>query len=596
MTATHAHTPEAAPSPGQPDLHRVLSKFGKAELEKLPLPLLEAMERRLAWYESARPDQLPPDRMDTSWFAWLQLGGRGSGKTRTGAEWIWDEAFSNPGSRWAIVAPTNADVLKTCFEGESGLLACIPQGLVANWSRQEKVLTLMNGSMIFGYSAEEPDRLRGPQHHGAWCDELAAWRYLDDALDNLLMGLRLGKTPRVIMTTTPRPIKRLKEIIAASTTRVDRVSTYANKANLPSHFFNVILRRYEGTRLGRQELMAEVIEDVPGALWSRSMLDTTRVAPDPQTGMVMLPDMSEIVVAVDPSTTSTADSDECGIVACGRGTDRRGYVLRDESLTGTPAAWARRAVLLYDELQAGWIVYEGNQGGDMVADVLRSAAKGLKDEGLRDTDFVPLKAVWASRGKVTRAEPVSALYEQGAISHVGAFAKLEDQMCEFTSDFDRKKAGYSPDRVDALVWGFNQVMLGGQAANGLMEYYRQENDRLQAAAKGEADPHPPAELRPRPILMTQGGQAAQKEEPSVAPWFKSQDHHAGAKPNGSAPFGWSMSQRPTAKVVHLVPPDGCNTAFGKTGKRYMTNTEGYMEVDEEDSPPLLGAGFKVRSN
>lgn len=495
----------------------------------------------------ARADQLPPDHNDLTWFTWLQLGGRGSGKTRTGAEWCWDMAFKHPGSRIAIVAPTSSDCRKTCFEGESGLLARIPPVLVQTYNRSEMILTLTNGSQIFGYSADEPDRLRGPQHNFAWCDEIAAWRYLDDALDNLLMGLRLGTAPRVIMTTTPRPIKRLKEIIADSSTRVDRVSTYANRDNLPNHFLNTILKRYEGTRLGRQELYAEMIEDVPGALWTRAQLDATRIRPDETTGKVVLPDMEELVIAVDPSTTSKADSDETGIVAVGRGTDKRGYVLRDESMVGTPAEWARAAVLMYDELKAGYIVYESNQGGDMVAQTLVTAAQALKDQGLRNTDYVKLVSVWASRGKVTRAEPVSGLYEQGRISHVGAFAKLEDQMCEFTSDFDRKKAGYSPDRVDALVWGFSHVMVTSTENTGILEYYRQENERVKAKLNGLPDPHGKV------------GTAARKS-------------------------------------TLMVPPPNVNMAFGKTGKRYNKRPDGFIEVDDEDVRPLMAAQFRVADN
>ncbi len=516
-------------------------------LADMPPDILQAMEYRLAWVNGpehlrARADQLPPDENDLTWFTWLQLGGRGSGKTRTGSEWTWDMGFKNSASRIAIVAPTQADARKTCFEGESGLLAKIPPTLVANYNRQELILTLTNNSQIFGYSAEEPDRLRGPQHHFAWCDELAAWRYLDSTLDNLLMGMRLGTAPRVIITTTPRPIKRLREIITDSTTRMDRVSTYANKRNLPPHFLNIILKRYEGTRLGRQELMAELIDDVPGALWSRAMLETKRVLPDKDTGAIKLPDMEELVVAVDPSVTSTPDSDETGIVACGRGTDKRGYVLADESMVGTPAQWARKAVLLYDDMKAGSIVYEANQGGDMVADTLRSAAVALRNEGLRETDYVVVKAVWASRGKVTRAEPVSSKYEQGEVSHVGVLAKLEDQMCEFTSDFDRKEAGYSPDRVDALVWGLTQVLLAGTANTGILEFYRQENERRLV------------------------------EKMTGKPW----------KPGQSL----------VPKSVLMIPPPNVNMAFGMKGNRYVMRPDGLMDVDEEDVNPLLGTGFR----
>lgn len=519
-----------------------------AELADLPMEILEAMQYRAAWIAGpagvcARSDQLPPDDRDTSWFTWLQLGGRGSGKTRTGAEWIWERAFSNPGSRWAIVAPTQADARKTCFEGESGLLARCPPSLIASYNRQELTLTLINGSQIFGYSAQEPDRLRGPQHHGAWCDELAAWQYLDDTLDNLLMGMRLGTLPRMIVTTTPRPIKRLKQMIIDKSTRVDRVSTYANRGNLPAHFLKIILARYEGTRLGRQELMAEIVDDVAGALWTRLGLETHRVLPNKDTQKILLPDMEEMVVAVDPAVSSTPDSDETGIVVAGRGTDKRGYVVADASMVGTPSQWAKAAVLLYDEHKADKIVYEANQGGDMVAEVLRAAAISLKNEGKRNTDFVNVVAVWASRGKVTRAEPVSALYEQGRVSHVGCHAKLEDQMCEFTSDFDRKKAGYSPDRVDALVWALTGILVDQVANSGLFEFYRQEAEALRARMAGKPLPGPSGEQRGEPT--------------------------------------WIMKPAPNV-----------NMAFGKKGERYSVRADGLMEVKEADGKAFLSQGFR----
>ncbi len=516
---------------------------GVAQLSEIPVDILEPMMYRLNWVDPkaptpARSDQLPPDDDDLTWFTWLQLGGRGSGKTRTGAEWTWDGAHKTPGGRTAVVAPTSADVRKTCFEGESGIIAKMPPSLLADYNRQEMRITLTNGHQIFGYSAQEPDRLRGPQHHRAWCDELAAWQYLDDALDNLLMGLRLGKTPRMIATTTPRPIKRLKEIIADPSTRVDRVSTYANKANLPAHFIKIILKRYEGTRLGRQELMAEIIDDVPGALWTRANLETNRILPDRETMKVVLPQWEELVVAVDPSITSTEDSDETGIVVAGRAIDKCGYVVEDLSMRGTPGEWAEAAVLAYDRHKAGRIVYEENQGGDMVAYTLRSAAAALKTRGLRDTDFVPLVGVRASVGKATRAEPISALYEQNRVKHVGVHAKLEDQMCEFTSDFDRKKIGYSPDRVDALVWALTRVMLSDQSQSGVLEFYRQEAEKVRAKLEGRS-----------PALQTEA-------------------------------------------LVKMIPRPGVNTASGKTGRHYVMTPDGFMHVEEEDVVPLLVAGFR----
>lgn len=517
----------------------MLDTITTEQLTQLDASTLEVILKRAAWInpdvpKSARPDQLPPDMDDLTWFIWLQLGGRGSGKTRTGAEWAWDCAYRIPECRIAIVAPTSADVRKTCFEGESGIIAKMPKSLLADYNRQDMHLTLTNGSHIFGYSAVEPDRLRGPQHHFAWCDELAAWQYLDDALDNLLMGLRLGVAPRMIATTTPRPIKRLKEIVADKTTRIDRVSTYANKDNLPGHFINTVLKRYEGTRLGRQELMAEIIDDVAGALWTRANLDELRMKSNDK-----LPEMEETVVSVDPSVSAGGDGDECGIVVAARGYDKKGYLLADETIAGSPAEWARAAVLAYDAHQADWLVYEANQGGAMVAETIISAARQLKAEGKRDTDFVALKDVYASKGKTIRAAPVSALYEQKQVRHVGMFSTLEDQMCEFTPDFDRKKAGYSPDRLDAMVWAFTRLMTG-DGQSGIREFYRQE---AEAAAKQGA-------LEGRTIL-------------------------------------------PSLVSIRMTVPPGVRMALGASGKRYLAAPDGTMVVElESDAVGLEKIGFR----
>lgn len=529
----------------------------QSEIAQLPLSDLESMVHRQEWLIGGRPDQMPPPENDESWFLWLMMAGRGSGKTRAGAEDIWWFGKCYPGSRIAIVAPTSDDCRKTCFEGESGLIARCPPHLVANWNRGEKVLTLTNGTIYQGYSAEEPDRLRGPQHHRAWCDELAAWRYLDETLDNLLMGLRLGRMPRIVATTTPRPIKRLKEIVAEDTTWVDTVSTYANIDNLPRLFREKILRRYEGTRLGRQELHAEILRDNPGALWQRAGLDEMRITTPYIRGIVTLAEgrqvaLERIVVGVDPASgglgedgksdpTKENTGDEVGIVVVGLGTDGRGYVIADCTLAGaTPGEWGEAAVMAYDDWHADRIIYEANQGGEMVRHTVVTAARAMRDAGKRRSDFVPTEAVWASRGKVTRAEPVSALYEQRRVSHVGCHSALEDQMCEFTSGFDRKKMGYSPDRVDALVWACTHLMLNDGAGLNVQDFYRQEHN---------------------------------------------------AHKDAMAKRGEGLSAPQQGDLVPLVPPDGQTTVFGMSGLMYSVEADGLVRVYLSDVEPLTRAGY-----
>lgn len=532
----------SAASPLAPQLNYAATHSAAIEESDLQTWELECLSYASIWLESmeqnGRWDQATPDPDDLTWFVWLLLGGRGAGKTRSGAEWCWQSAMDMPGARIAIVAPTSADVRKTCIEGESGLIARAPPSFIVDYNRQEMKVTFANGAAAYGYSAEEPNRLRGPQHNLAWCDELAAWRYLDDTLDMLMMGLRLGKTPRICATTTPRPIKRLKEIINDSATRLSSASTYANRANLPKMFFDQVLKRYEGTRLGRQELLAEILDDVPGALWNRANLEQNRILPDPKTKAIILPDMVEKVIAVDPPGKSGPGHDEAGIVCCGRGTDNHGYVLNDYSLNGTPDEWGKAAVRAYDAEKAGWIVYEENQGGEMVAATIRSCARALRDEGERDTDFVPLIPVWASRGKAIRAEPISALYAQNRVHHVGVLAKLEDQQCEFTPDFDRDVAGYSPDRLDACVWGLTQVMTVNDQTSGLQEFYRQEAAKVRDKVAGKVLSGP-------------------------------------------------------AFSCLLVPPPGVNMAHGKSGKKYIMRPDGLIDVTaEEDVNAFLAAGFR----
>lgn len=363
---------------------------------------------------------------------WLVKAGRGWGKTRVGAEWV--RSVATPGARIALVGATAADVRDVMVEGESGILAvCEP------WNRplyepSKRRLTWPNGAMATAYSAEEPDRLRGPQHTHAWADEVAAWAS-PDTWDMLLMGLRLGARPRAVVTTTPRTVPLMRAIQASPGLVITRGSTRDNAANLAPSFLSSLMTRYEGTRLGRQELDGEELDDNPDALWSREAIDGLRVREAPE--------LARVVVAIDPATTATASSDETGIVVAGLGVDGRGYVLADRSGRYKPDEWARRAVEAYHAHKADRIVAEGNQGGDMVTHVLRTAWPDA-----------PVRIVHASRGKVARAEPVAALYEQGRISHVGSLPQLEDQMCSWTP------GQASPDRMDALVWALTELMLG----------------------------------------------------------------------------------------------------------------------------------------
>lgn len=333
-----------------------------------------------------------------------------------------------------MVGPTAADVRDTMIEGESGLLAIAPSWCRPQYEPSKRRVTWPNGAMAVAFSADEPDRLRGPQHDAAWCDELCSWRY-PEAWDMLSLGLRLGNDPRAVVTTTPKPIKILKTLLADPTTAVTRGSTYDNLANLARAFATEIIKRYEGTRLGRQELYADILEDVEGALWTRAMIEPLRVS--------VLPPLIRVVVAIDPATTDSEESDETGIVIAGLGRDGHGYVIEDATIKASPDGWGRRAVDAYHRHQADRIIGEANNGGDMVEYVIRTV----------DAD-VSYRKVHASRGKQTRAEPIAALYEQGRVHHLGALGQLEDQMCTWVP------GARSPDRMDAMVWALTELMLG----------------------------------------------------------------------------------------------------------------------------------------
>jgi phage terminase large subunit-like protein len=391
------------------------------------------------WDAWARDEQLAPPG---DWMTWAAIAGRGFGKTRLGAEWVRAEVEAGRAGRVALIAETAADARDVIVEGDSGIMKCSPPWFRPTYEPSKRRLTWPNGAVATTFSGEEPDQLRGPQFDLAWCDELAKWQYAREAWDMLQFGLRLGDRPRQLITTTPRPIALLKEILADPATVITRGRTLDNAANLAPSFLANIRRKYEGTRLGRQELEAEILEDVPGALWSRAVIDETRRKD--------YPPLRRVAVAVDPPVTSGKDADECGIVVAGIDEDGVGYVLADRTSQGDkPGEWARRAVATYEIFHADCIVAEVNNGGEMIAEIMRQVDPNVR-----------VKQVRATRGKFTRAEPVSALYEQRRVHHVGSFPKLEDQMCAMTPDFDADKAGYSPDRLDALVWALTELMTG----------------------------------------------------------------------------------------------------------------------------------------
>lgn len=406
--------------------------------------LTEAQANELLWDWRfwARPDQLAPGG---SWQTWLTLAGRGFGKTETGAQWVRERIKAGARSI-ALVAETQKDLEEVMV---ARLLAIHPPGEAPSVRYKPVRLIWPNGAQALGYNGTEPDQLRGPEFDTAWCDELAKYRYAREVWDMLQFTMRAGDDPRVFVSTTPRPIPVLKEIIADQRTVITRGSTFDNAENLPAQFLDKLKERYAGTRLGRQELNAEILDDVPGALWTREMIDAARVQ--------AAPDMQRVVVAVDPSgTAGESDSgDSVGIVVAGKGVDGQAYVLADRSCKLSPDGWGKRSVAAYREFKADRIVAERNFGGAMVEHVIRTVDR-----------TVSYREVVASRGKVARAEPVAALYEQGRVKHVdhidarglNSLGALEDQLCAITGDGFVGEG--SPDRADALVWAITELMLG----------------------------------------------------------------------------------------------------------------------------------------
>jgi len=378
------------------------------------------------WAFIAHPGQIPPE--DQAWFCYLMRSGRGGGKTRAGSEWILKRV--RQGYRHiALIGQTTADVRDTMVElGPSSIMKIARPEERPIYEPSKRRLTFPNGAVATTFTGEEPDQLRGPAHDTVWIDELAKFKYPEETWDNMEMGLRLGDNPQVFCTTTPRPIPIIKRLIKDPTTIDIRFSTSQNAENLSPTFLKRIQERYGGTRLGRQELEGEILDDNPDALWNREVIENLRVRQFPQ--------LIRAVVAMDPAVTGNEKSDETGIIAGGIAANGHGYILQDASLRASPAEWAREGVKTFHYWRADRLVGEVNNGGDLIESNIRTVDRNI-----------PFTAVHASRGKAIRAEPVAALYEQGRIHHVGTFPELEDQMCDWSPG-----SGKSPDRMDALVW------------------------------------------------------------------------------------------------------------------------------------------------
>ena len=537
----------------------------QALLRDLPPEELAAL--RYKWSFWARDNQIAPPG---EWTFWLLLAGRGFGKTRTGAEWVNERVELGLSKRIHLIAPTAADVRKVMVEGESGILAISPPWNRPHFEPSKLQLTWPNGAIAQMFSAEEPERLRGPQCDTIWADELCAWKNQQMTWDMAMFGFRLGNDPKACITTTPKPQTLLKSLVkdeATGDTAVVRGSTHDNKGNLAPKFYSKVVKDYEGTRLGRQELDAAILEDMPGALWNRANIDAVRIplasgvlpmpsiirrVDDPWSDRVdsqvedvgflrrcataiskLVPeDLSRVVVAVDPNASNNEGSDEIGIVVAGKGVSGQGYVLADLSMKGSPNDWATTVIIGHDVFQGDRVIGEANQGGNMVEHTIASAAKFLRMDDKRASDYIAVTLVHATRGKVTRAEPVAALYEQKRITHVGTHAVLEDQMCLFTSDFDRKAMGYSPDRVDALVWALTHLFLEA-SDTGLLEFYQSEAMKKK-----------------------------QREKP-------------GEK----------------VDLIRLLAPPGVSTAYGVQGDKYSVDENGDVHVKRQDVKGLRSAGF-----
>lgn len=426
-------------------LKQILTDLGPTQAEEL----------KYNWAFWAREDQLEPDG---DWDYWVFNAGRGAGKTRSGAEWV-RHKVKQGFKRIACVAPTKGDIRRVMVEGESGLLnVCWDKDKTyrgahmgyPTWAPTNNTLTWENGAKAEFFSAEDPERLRGPQFHAAWADEVAAWRNQQDVWDMLQFTLRLGNKPRVMVTTTPKPTKLMRHLLKSDRSHITHGSTFDNASNLATPFLEGIKKEYEGTRLGRQELYAEMLEEADGALWTTETLDSCQVSKEE------LPELNRIVVAIDPAVTANSESDMTGIVVAGIDVNGIGYVLEDATERLSPAEWAAKAISLYREYQADRIVAERNQGGEMVRRTLEA-----------EDETVPIRLVHASRGKMARAEPISALYEKGKVRHLRGLDELETQM----RTWEPLGSIGSPDRLDACVWALTDLMLNGVSTPNLRLSY-----------------------------------------------------------------------------------------------------------------------------
>lgn len=472
------------------------------------------------WRAKARLSQLPPQG---DWNGWVVMAGRGFGKNRLASEFVHEEVQAKRAGRIALVAPTAADARDTIIEGESGILATAPSWCRPEYEPSKRKLTWPTGAVAHTFSSEEADRLRGPQFDLAFADELAAWHDPQATWDMLMFGLRLGTRPRWLVTTTPRPIKLLKGLLAreGQDVVVTRGSTFENAANLAPTFLAAIRARYENTRLGQQELFAAMLSETPGALWSTEMIERAN-----EVGK--LPDMRRVVVAVDPSGTRGAsdDGDSIGIVVAGLGVDGLGYILADRTCKLSPDGWGKVAVAAYHEFRADRLVAERNFGGAMVEHVVRTVDQNI-----------PYREVTASRGKVARAEPIAALYEQGRVRHAVSMIALEDQMLAMTG------SGFagdgSPDRLDAAVWALTELM--GAAAPGIIEWTRMEALKVTA---------------PRA----------------------------------------SVNDASTFTVTLKAPPGAPGTLHLMSGRQVLVPPDGLVAMTVEDSKPMIGLGWTVQNN
>lgn len=465
-------SPEAAALEQGTSFMQRLALAGPGVLDRFldTLTPAEAVAALTDWSLWARPKQIAPPG---NWQIWFDLGGRGAGKTRTGAEWTHQKAEDMVGTRGFLLGTTAGDVRDTMLEGEGGLLATQKPHNPITYNPSRRLVMWKNGTQARLFTGEEPDRLRGPQHHWGWCDEWAAFKYPREAFDMMMFGLRLGDLPQTCFTTTPKPILPLIELLkdaplchelrqAASDAEILRrfirvvitvATSYENRGNVSEAWYNTTIKSYEGTSLYDQEVLARILTDVQGALWKMTTIDAGRIRLNPSTLQAeTLPEFDRVVIAVDPAVTSGKHANETGIIACARATVggvKHGYVLNDYSGRYTPLEWAKKAVTAYHHHKADRIVAEKNQGGELVKANIQTVDPN-----------VPIKLVTATRGKTVRAEPVAAKSEQHQIHHVGTFGALESQMTTWTPDTGLE----SPDRLDAFVWGMTELLLAKQGA------------------------------------------------------------------------------------------------------------------------------------